>query len=109
MMMTTNIRESLKCTNMDIGQAIRKVRNDKGIKQKFIAEKAGISNEYLSNIESGAKTPTISALNRICDALGISLAYLLLLAVEENIDQSVPKEKIDDLKDILKSIKPLTE
>lgn len=94
---------------MNIGQAIRKIRNEKGIKQKFIAEKAGISNEYLSNIESGAKTPTIPALSKICDALEVSLAYLLLLAVETNIEESVPKEKIEDLKDILKSIKPLTE
>jgi XRE family transcriptional regulator, regulator of sulfur utilization len=94
---------------MKIGQAIRKIRNEKGIKQKFIAEKAGFSSEYLSNIESGTKTPTIPSLSKICDALGISLAYLLLLAVEADIEETVPKEKIEDLKDILKSVKPLTE
>ena len=94
---------------MNIGQAIRKIRNEKGIKQKFIAEKAGMSNEYLSNIESGTKTPTISALTNICNALEISVAYLLLIAVEDNISEDVPKEKIEDLKDILKTVKPLIE
>ena len=94
---------------MKVGNAIRKIRNEKGIKQKFIAEKAGISNEYLSIIESDSKTPTLAVLNQISDALGISLAYLLLLSVENSIEDTVPKDKIEDLKDILKTLKPLTQ
>ena len=93
---------------MNLGNAIRKLRNEKGIKQKFIASRAGISNEYLSNIENGTKMPTIAVINKICDALEVSVAYLLLIAVESNIEDDVPKEKLADLKDILKSIKPFT-
>jgi len=94
---------------MNIGQAISKIRNDKGVKQKFVAEKAGISPEYLSNIESGGKTPTIPTIEAIAAALEVSVPYLLLLAVEENMEESVPEEKIDDLKQILSALKPLIQ
>lgn len=92
---------------MNVGQAIRKIRDDKGIKQKFIADKAGISNEYLSNIESGVKIPTLSSLSKICEALEITVPYLLLMAVEDNIEESVPQDKIDDLKAIFKTARPI--
>lgn len=92
---------------MNFGHAIRKIRNEKGTRQNFVAEKAGISNEYLSNIESGAKKPTMKVLEKIAAALGVSAAYLLVSAVEDNIDSDVSTEKVDDLKNILNSIKPL--
>lgn len=94
---------------MNIGQAIREIRKNKGLRQNFVADKASISSEYLSNIESGTKVPTIAMLSKICQALEITVPYLLLIAVEDSIEGSVPKEKVEDLKTILQSLKPLSK
>lgn len=59
---------------MDIGSRIKQIRTLKGLQSIELAEKAGITNVYLSYIENGNKTPTIDTLRKICDALHITLA-----------------------------------
>lgn len=58
---------------MNIGPTIKNIRNQKGLKQIWVAKKAGISNRYLSGIESGKKNPTIKTIENVCKVLGISL------------------------------------
>lgn len=85
---------------MNIGDAIKKLRQENGIKQNFIADKAGISKEYLSNIESGNRQPTLQSLAKICDALNVSVPYLLLLASEDLVNK-IPDDKLKDLRKLL--------
>lgn len=71
---------------MNVGNAIKKIRQEKGIRQNIIADKAGISNEYLSNIESGRRLPTLQSLEKICKALNISFLYLFFVAGEDSLE-----------------------
>jgi transcriptional regulator with XRE-family HTH domain len=46
---------NMKSENSDkaIGKMLKSLRESRGIKQNFVAEKLGISNNFLSQLESG--------------------------------------------------------
>ena len=51
---------------MEVGSAIRQLRrSQKGLNQSQFANKIGITQTYLSQIESGKKTPSMSVLQTI--------------------------------------------
>ena len=56
-----------------IGQTIRKRRKFLSIMQKDLSEITGISLRSLIDIESGKGNPSINQLNKILDALGLTL------------------------------------
>ena len=56
-----------------VGERITYFRNKRGLSVNGLANKAGISQSYLRDIELGNKQPTIEYLEYICDALKISL------------------------------------
>jgi transcriptional regulator with XRE-family HTH domain len=61
-----------------IGSNIKRIRNEKGIKQTHIQKVTGISNVYLSNIENGVKTnPSTEVLEKIAAALGVTFSELI--------------------------------
>ena len=89
--------------NKEIGKVIKEVRESKGIKQIFIAEKAGISNRYLSAIESGTKKPTSETIKKIAEALGVTEFYIYLEFVGQNAPEN--DEKTKELKTIVELFK----
>lgn len=58
---------------MDLSNRIIQLREEAGISTNKLANKAGISQSYLREIEIGKKNPTVEILSYICDALNISL------------------------------------
>jgi len=60
-------------TKNEIGQIIKERRVYLGITQKDLAEIVGISLRSLVNIENGTGNPTIDQLNKILNALGITI------------------------------------
>jgi len=63
-----------------IGRAIRIVRQAKGFRLNVLAEKSRMSVPFLSLVERGEREPSLGALERIADALGIPPEALLLLS-----------------------------
>lgn len=56
---------------MDIGAKIKSLRNNWGWSQKDLAERSGLSQTYISAIESGKKpNPGIKSIKGIADAFG---------------------------------------
>ena len=62
---------------MILGQRIREERKHLRISQEKLAFKAGISVNFLGQIERGTKKPTLSTADRIASALYLSLNKLL--------------------------------
>ncbi len=57
---------------------LRKYRADKEMTQTAVARSSGVSNTYLSELESGAgRRPSGDVLLRLADALGVTIADLL--------------------------------
>ena len=60
-----------------LGVNIRRIRLEKGFNQKEFCKKVDLDAAYLSNIENGNMNPTVSTVDRIAKALGVSSDELL--------------------------------
>lgn len=60
-----------------LGENVRRLRLAKGISQEALALDAGMKRSYLSDLERGTRNPTVRALGRLADALGIDPSDLL--------------------------------
>lgn len=76
-----------------IGQRIRKVRLDHGIKQKDLASRIGISQGALTNFELGRRKISLEWLLKIAEALEVPVGYFMN-AVEPRMDEDAlePRE-----------------
>ncbi|MUT68797.1 helix-turn-helix domain-containing protein [Paenibacillus sp. NEAU-GSW1] len=63
---------------MDIGSAIRAIRKRKNITIAQICEETGLSQGFMSQVETNKTSPSISTLESIANALQVPLAYLLM-------------------------------
>ena len=65
-----------------IGSRLREARNIVKLTQEQLAEKVGIGTTYISDIERGAKFPSLSLFIKIVDALGVSSDFILRGEIE---------------------------
>lgn len=61
----------------ELGARIRARRRARGLALEQLAELSGVSRSMVSDVERGAKTPTVLVLDRLATALGTSIARLL--------------------------------
>jgi transcriptional regulator with XRE-family HTH domain len=64
----------------DIGEFIRDLRQTAKISLRQLADKAGVSNPYLSQIERGLRKPSAEVLQQIASALRVSTPAMYLRA-----------------------------
>jgi len=60
-----------------LGENLKKLRLNKHLSQGDLAKKLEVDRAYISNIENGRMNPTLSTLEKIAGALGISSSQLL--------------------------------
>jgi transcriptional regulator with XRE-family HTH domain len=60
-----------------LGSVLRAARETAGLTQEALADAAGIDRTYVSLLERDKKSPTVSVLVRICDALGVPASAVL--------------------------------
>lgn len=88
-----------------IGSRLREARNMVKITQEQLAEKVGIGTTYISDIERGAKFPSLSLFIKIVDALGVSSDFILRGEIEagkncvydditKKLDGLTPKQRL---------------
>lgn len=59
------------------GKHLKQLRQLQELTQQELAERADMSISFLSTIERGLKSPTIETLEKLAEALGISLSQLM--------------------------------
>ena len=59
------------------GAVLRERREQAGISQEQLADRAGLHRTYISLIERGKRTASIEVVRRVADALGVSMADLI--------------------------------
>lgn len=69
-----------------LNEALRLVRAYHDLSQSELCAQFGISNSYLSEIESGKKKPTFELLSRYSNRFGIPVSSLLFFS--ENLHQA---------------------
>src|SRR5213596_4329429 len=63
-------------TEIDVGERLREIRSRRRLTLREVAERAGLSESFLSQVERGRSSASIASLRRIADALGVSIADL---------------------------------
>lgn len=79
---------------LEMGNRIATRRRHLGISQNLLAEKIGISNNHMSNIERGREKPSFDVLISLCNALRVTPDYLLMGSMHP---QGVPQNLVDSL------------
>lgn len=75
-----------------IYRALKLVRSFHRLKQTDLAERLNISNSYLSEIESGVKSPSIELLGKYSEIFGIPISTLLLFS--ERLEEKKFSERV---------------
>ena len=63
-------------SEVDVGERLRDIRRSRRATLKQIADRAGVSESFLSQVERGRASASIASLRRIAGALGVSVADL---------------------------------
>ena len=92
---STNLGVVVSTAAQDIGSFIRAQREAAQVSVRQLAEKAGVSNPYLSQIERGLRKPSAEVLNQIAKALRVSAEVLYIRAgILEPGDPSAVRDAI---------------
>ena len=76
---------------LGLGSAVRRIRELHGVGQEVLSARSGLSQGYLSQIESGAWTAvTEEVLGRIAKALGVEPWVILAQAAGLRVDEVEP-------------------
>jgi len=79
------------------GQALKLLRRYQGMNQSVLAKELGVSRSYISELESGNRTPSLDLLNRYAETFEIPVSSLVFfaeaLADQDNISGRLEKAK----------------
>lgn len=75
-----------------LNRALKLLRTFHQLSQTELAQRLGISNSYLSEIESGNKRPGLDLLEKYSSLFKIPVSSILLFS--ENLNENRPSEKI---------------
>jgi len=67
-----------------LGEAIRRERSNIGISQGELARRSGLHRTYVSDLERGARNPSVGSILKIADALHVTVAELFQAAGDGN-------------------------
>ena len=80
-----------------LGKRIQELRKGRIHSQEKLAERAGISTQYLSNIERGKENPTLDMLFTLADALKVGLAEMCDYEPVGNMDRKKLQRAVREL------------
>lgn len=77
--------------NQALGQALRKLRTERGWSQAELVLRVDMDRNYLSLIELGRSSPSVRMLMRLCAALDVQAADLLD-DLERRVQAQTPRQ-----------------
>lgn len=69
--------------NYDLGKRLRQLRTQRGMSQEQVANNAEITPAYYGQVERGIKNISVRRLEKICDALDVSLGEVFADSIPE--------------------------
>lgn len=94
----------MEATQVLLLESVKRIRKEKGLTQKDVAEGCGMLVPTYSRLERGGSNPSLASIIRIADALGV--AVVELFQSSEIKDRSVAQkvEMISDLSEYNKNV-----
>ncbi|MEZ9863991.1 cupin domain-containing protein [Vibrio breoganii] len=84
---------------MDVGKQLKTIRTMRGMSQRELAKRSGVTNSMISQIEQNLVNPSVGSLKKILDAIPISMGEFFTLDVEPKNDIFFTAEQMADLGD----------
>ena len=82
---------------MHIGTVIRKHRKDRHLTLKKVAEKASVSEGFLSQVENDVNSPSVDTLIRICEAIGVDAGDIISRISKQKNAVLLKRSEWDDI------------
>ena len=82
-----SVQEASAGTSVDVGERLRAIRTLRRVTLRTLAERAELSESFLSQVERGRANASVASLKRIAAALGVNVADLF----EPNGAQARPR------------------
>lgn len=92
--MTVHLDEINAAPVETIGERLKRLRLERGLSQRELATH-GVSYAYISRIEAGTRNPSVKALRRLSERLGVTADYLE--TGQESVCVAVPRNVADVL------------
>ena len=81
---------------MNLGNAIRFFRTQRGMTREVLADKANLSTSYISLLEQNKRDPAFSTIENIANQIGVPTSILLFLASDpaelSSLDQQLAEK-----------------
>ncbi len=74
---------------MDVGVRLQTIRKLKGLSQRELAKRAGVTNSTISMIEKNSVSPSISSLKKVLSGIPMSLVEFFSLDFEQDSETQV--------------------
>lgn len=92
-----------KIENMKIGILVKKYRKERGVSQAKLAKDCGVSESYISLIESNHKKPDVDLIERICLSLNTHPSVLFYDLIIENYEgDNETLHELIEVRDLIK-------
>ena len=82
---------------MNIGTLLRSRRKERKLTLKNVAEKASISEGFLSQVENDVNSPSVETLIRICKAIGVDAGDLISRASRQTKVEVIRRSEWDEI------------
>ena len=76
---------------MELGETLRKLREERHWTQDELADRANITAANISRIENGKHGPSVQLLESLAHAFGLKVYQLIALAEGEQLPVAIPK------------------
>ena|SRR5260221_9264865 len=86
------------------GQALRRLRKEKGFTLEELAERAEMSVSFLSHIERGTRQAPLATLESLAQILGMNLYELFSPAISVSMAKEAPSTYDTKIKQLLKGL-----
>jgi transcriptional regulator with XRE-family HTH domain len=63
--------------SISFGRIIKNIREERGISQEILADRADLNRSYVGEVERGTAMPSLSTITKLARALNLSAADLL--------------------------------
>ena len=96
----------MKIDLKELGKRIKLTRKGQDLTQEMLAEKAGVSQHYIYEIEAGRKAMSIHSFASLTTALDVSADYLLFGDGQRIFDVDTPAHHNNQLMEIAAELNP---
>src|SRR5918997_136349 len=86
----TNSADASRLYLAQLGERVRKLRQQRGATLKGVAQLSGLSDRFIIEVEKGKANPSVTSIHRLADALQTSLRDLLPSDDDEKTQSSSP-------------------